>query len=186
MKLACCGSSCGGKTTLATSLADRLGLPEAITYSRPTTAARRLGYSRASAVPPEEMRIFQWHALFEQLLAETMGSFGSSFVADRSVLDFAAYYLFQAPGAVWGDDYVAFAIDHACRAYDLLIHVPPPTWEVEDDDKRHLHGIHEVDGILAQLLGLRDLPDRTLHLKANTPEDRVEEVVTCLQDRGLL
>ena len=185
MKIACCGSSGGGKTTLANLLANHLELTEAITYSRPTAAARAMGYQRANEVPPAEMWRFQWLALFEQLVAERMGSYGGWFVADRSVLDFAAYHLFQRPGAKASDDYVRLAGEHARSTYHLLVVVPPNSHGTEDDGKRHLHGVHEVHAILLDLLARFGLNGRTINLTTDTPDERAREVLVTLRERGL-
>lgn len=188
LKIACAGSSGGGKTTLARLLAVSLHLP-VIDYSRPTAAARHLGYERASAVPPVDLFTLQWFALHEQVRSEFViedlhrGHVG--FVADRGTLDFAAYYLFQSPGALWADPYIHIAGEHA-RAYDAIIHVPPNSRGTEEDGKRHLHGVQEVNQLLLDLLDRFDLTGRLITLYADTPEERLEEVLGELKKRELL
>lgn len=205
LKIVCCGSSGGGKTTLARLLAQRLRLP-VIDYSRPTAAAKHLGYQKAAAVPPDIVPALQWFGLHEQFRAEyeatrgweaycpwhtnalldqpkeqlcTCRQFGN-FVADRGTLDFAAYHLFQARGARRDDPYVRLAAEHASETYDALILVPPPTWGVEDNTVRYTHGVEEVHRILLDLLDRFDLGKKTVRLRSNTPEERVAEVLAWL------
>ncbi len=181
-RLVCAGSSGGGKTTLCQLLEKKLGLP-AILHSRPTAAARSLGYEKASDVPSNKMSVFQWLALAEQYHAERTHH---HFVADRSVLDFLAYYKFQTPCDQQVPDYYNVCAELA-RRYDLIIVVPPNSRGTEDNGVRHLHGIQEVHGILTrELLPDMDLWDKAYQLKTDTPEERVQEVLNVLQSYELV
>ena len=180
-RLVCAGSSGGGKTTLVKLLEKKIGLP-AILHSRPTAAARSLGYEKASDIPADKMVIFQWLALMEQYHAER-ASF--HYIADRSVLDFLAYYKYQTPFEQQVPDYTNVAIELTQR-YDLILLVPPNSKGTEDNGIRHLHGVYEVHGILQEFIGDFGLGDKTYLLTADTPEERVEEVLWVLAQRGFV
>lgn len=179
----CAGSSGGGKTTLARELHARLpanGDLNLLTWSRPGAAARAMGYEKPSAVPPEQMGAFQWYALFTQIQAEQNLQ---RFIADRGVLDFLAYAMYQAPSV--NEDYAKIARREA-EKYDLIVVVPPNSKGTEDNGIRHLHGVQEVHHHLCEAIDHFGLYEQTIFIEADDPVSRAHEVITELARRNYL
>lgn len=86
-RIALAGSAGTGKTTLARRLADELGLPYIAEGMRTRIEAGLVPL----ALRPAEMRALMWEMWREQRAAEDGAPRG--FVADRSSIDFAAYWL---------------------------------------------------------------------------------------------
>lgn len=178
-RLVCAGSSGGGKTTITKLLEKRLGLP-AILHSRPTAAARSLGYEKASDVPMDKMVVFQWLALMEQYKAEQNSH---RFIADRSVLDFLAYYKYQTLHTQQVADYYN-VVREIANKYDLILIIPPNSNGTEDNGIRHLHGVQEVHYILCELIQEMGLMSRAFLLRTDTPQERLQEVMSLLEQHG--
>ena len=205
LRIACCGSSFGGKSTLAAALANELNL-EAILESRPTRAARVLGYQAARDVQPVDMLAFQVQGLLEQIKAEAgllardggchygpdySGNYEfyrPGFVSDRTVLDFVAFFRTQADELTQRrfPEYSRIAKAHAADAYDLIIYMPAFTDRVaEDNGIRHLVGHTVVEAHLETLFKSFELEDRVMRLTTDGVANRLAEVLTELQARGL-
>lgn len=184
--IVCAGSSGGGKTTLAAKLQAEILKNDSfvglISHSRPTAAAVEMGYPSASQIPADKMGMFQWYALFQQINAERRME-SLPFIADRGVLDFLAYAMYQAPTIT--EDYVKIVKAEA-EKYSMIVVVPPNSKGTFDNGIRHLHGVEEVHRYLLQLLDEFALNDRVLHLQTDTPEQRVQEVRRALQLRDIL
>ncbi len=186
LRVALAGSSGGGKTTLARLMGERWG-QEPVVYSRPTAAARALGFGRPQDVPAEHMRRFQEAAYAEQLVAE--GTADQDLVIDRSVLDYAAFYLYQTPGAGFDDVYVHEAVDHALQSYDVVFVVPPPaSGFVVDDGKRHTDpkAVLAVHQNLLSIVNEFELEPLVHVLALDGPENRYAEAMAFMKGRYLL
>jgi hypothetical protein len=211
IRIACSGSSFGGKSTLAAALGEQLHLGT-ILHSRPTAAANLMGYKAARDVVPKDTLAFQVQGLIEQIKAEagmlardggvdypsTCGQgrgrggyqvHNPGFVADRCVLDFEAHFIAQASELDrWRfPEYTTLVSAHARNAYDLIIYMPSfKDVETEDNGVRHLKGHDAVEAALEPLFAKYGLQDVVMRLTTDGIENRVAEVLAELRYRGLI
>lgn len=175
--IVCAGTHGAGKTTLVERLAPKLGLA-GISYSRPTAAARMLGFDRSGDVPPESKGLHQMAALFEQLHAERMHPEG--FFADRGVIDYLAYYLLTVPAYQQEPTY-ARMVELCAQRYELVIYTPPNSKGVESNGVRFERLTADVDREVMAILQRFVPTSRTLYLRTDTPEEREAEVIDYLK-----
>jgi hypothetical protein len=173
----------GGKTTLTKLLGDVFSLPT-LTYSRPTAAAKKLGYARASDVPEEHMASFQWLALIEQIAAEkALWEEFEGYISDRSVIDYLAYFVEQTKNNISVTNSKAYfdCVQSHVPTYDLIIIVPPLSEQPFDNGMRHVTNPDVVHQNLLKSFNELDVQNKVLVLTTQTPYDRVEEVLTFLE-----
>jgi predicted ATPase len=173
LTIACTGTHCSGKSTLTNALAKRLQL-DPINISRPTTAAQQLGYVKAADVPPEQVQLFQWMGLMEQIhqerirlerplpkLADEQPKIGPlvyttlrpGFVSDRATIDFLAYYAYRLPVDERVPTYNDLVLAYA-RKYSVILYLPPNPNGVEDDNRRFVEGTEQIDKNITKILGM--------------------------------
>lgn len=181
MKIALCGANNTGKTTLATELHKVLGVGfNLITYSRPTAAARSLGYESPRDVPDtfNEQWIFQLECLFEQIRAQRKA--GNNYIADRSTLDPLAFLNYKLPFTkltIHHDMYQKFAFEFC--DYDHLFFVPNFGGEMEDNGVRLLTPQEPVEAEFAKLFDR--LGKSVYTVKSKSVSNRVAEVCEVLK-----
>lgn len=202
LRIACTGSSFGGKSTLAEALSNELQLTP-ITYSRPTAAANVLGYAAAREVKEQDQVAFQLQGFLEQVKAESFAlgksehlgahvwpaTAGRGFVADRTVECFLAHFRAQTSFIDQGrlPEYDRLVKAHAQQAYDCIIYMPAFRLQVvEDNGIRNLGNFEAVETHLLDQLERHGLMDKVLMLKSDGPENRVREVMAWLAERGLI
>jgi len=186
----------GGKTSLARTLAARLGM-HSITHSRPTEAARLLGHTQASAVPAWDMVTFQWLGLMAQVAAERAAwEEFEGYVADRAVMDFVGYYMAQVPPGhrdsitVGGDPFLDLPYVRAAQAYaqayDLILVCPPLSQAPTANGMRHVSDPWVIHQELLAALGAMNLTSKIHVIQTDGPEARTDEVLEVLRERRLL
>lgn len=174
------GTHGAGKTTAARLLGPSLGMPT-ITYSRPTAAAQQLGFEKASQVPSHLRQQFQWLALFEQMFAVRRHT---RCVADRTELEFWAYWEFETAGAGRDEGY-AMAAAHQMKKYDVIFYLPPNKLIApEDNGKRYVEHAAEIDELVLEGIRRFGLEPQVHHVQADNPYDRLEEMHEELRRRG--
>lgn len=181
MKIALMGANNTGKTTLATELHKILGSSfKLITYSRPTAAARKLGYESAREVPDDVFAQFnfQFECLLEQIRAQEQG--GNSYIADRSTIDPLAFLNYKLPFlklTIQHDMYERMAMEF-CK-YDYLFYVPAFGKDMEDNGVRLLTPQEPVEAEFTKIIDKWRLPVYTV--KAKSVSNRVAEVCEVLR-----
>lgn len=177
IRIAMCGSQGTGKSTLATSLHEVLSPGfELITYSRPTAAAIKIGYSSARDVPPDEHTQwkFQVEALFEQLRAEKSAK--TNLIIDRSVWDYLGYLSWKFPYLRSTEKFELYEkIVTESSNYDYLFFVPFPGGSIEDNGIRLLTPPEPVEVELQRLFDKWNIHHYTL--KQKTLKTRLDEVL---------
>lgn len=182
-KIACSGSHMGGKTTLARLLGGVFHLP-AITYSKPTAAAKRLGYDKASDVLDSDMLLFQWLGLIEQVSAEkaALEEF-EGYISDRSVVDYLAYYTKQAEHLTDSNSNKAYfdCVRAYAKDYDLIVIVPPLEQTPTNNGMRHITDPQEIHTSLLYCFEKLQITTKLFTVTADNPYDRVEEILNFLE-----
>lgn len=181
MKIALMGANNTGKTTLAIELQKIIGNTHGlITYSRPTAAARKLGYNSARDVPDDmdKQFEFQYECLLEQIRAQKQ--MGKKYIADRSTLDPLAFLNAKLP-------FLKLTLQHQMYEklafefcdYDFLFFVPGFGGKMEDNGIRLLTPQEPVEAEIKKLLAKVWRPVYTL--KTTSLENRVQEVCEILR-----
>jgi predicted ATPase len=204
LTIACSGTHGCGKTSLTNELAVRLHL-EPINISRPTAAAQQLGYAKAADVPADQVQLFQWMGLFEQIHQERLrlerppevvqrplgfvedGPYilRPGFVSDRSVVDFLAYYDYRLASSTRYAEYAQLVRAYA-QKYSAILYLPPNPNGVEDDNRRFIEGTTEIDDNITSILGgWCDLPVIEVPWTGEV-STRADYVIKELKERGLL
>lgn len=201
LTIALTGTHGAGKTTLTNALSSVLHL-EPINISRPTAAAQQLGYAKAADVPADEVQVFQWMGLFEQIHQErlrlerpdqTVNKTGQldfryvpGFVSDRAVIDFIAYYIYRLPSVERQAAYTELVLAYA-RKYSIILYLPPNPDGVEDDNRRFVKGTLEIDENIRFFLTLwKDKLPPVINVPWMSVDSRVSFVCEQLQLRELL
>lgn len=173
----------GGKTTLARLLGDVFHLP-AITYSKPTAAAKRLGYDKASDVENIDMLSFQWLGLIEQISAEkaALEEF-EGYISDRSVVDYLAYYNKQIKNLADSESTKAYfdCVAAYVKDYDLIVIVPPLTQAPVNNGMRHVNDPHSIHTNLLYCFEKLKVTNKLFTITADNPYNRVEEILNFLE-----
>lgn len=207
LTIACSGTHGSGKSTLTNALAKELRL-DPINISRPTTAAQQLGYAKAADVPAEQVQLFQWMGLFEQIHQERIrlerpgtysipatnhgtgepmnytGLYQPGFVSDRSVVDFLAYYRYRVPEYERLSEYRQLVEAYANK-YSTILYLPPNPNGVVDDNRRFVEGTEEIDENVRQIF-IEFRLSNVIVVHWDTVENRVEYVREQLLKRGML
>ena len=179
-KIALCGASMGGKTTLATELKKIIGPGfSLVNYSRPTAAALKMGFKSAAKIPSDDQTQwdFQVAALCEQIRAQERA--GPSYVIDRSVFDFAAYLGYRMPwlkNSAQYDLYMKMAMEF--NNYDYLFFVPNPNEVPVDNGMRWTSDPRPVEEELLNILNSNNID--YYHIKSTTIGTRLAEILDIL------
>lgn len=175
------GANNTGKTTLATEIHKILGSRfKLISYSRPTAAARRLGYDSPRDVPIEfdKQFEFQFECLLEQIRAQQDA--GNNYIADRSTIDPLAFLNWKMPHiklSAQHDMYQRLALEFA--KYDYLFFVPNFGGTMEDNGVRLLTPQEPVETEFRKLF---DKLNSTVYtVKSKSVSNRVAEVCEVLK-----
>lgn len=179
-RISLCGANSGGKTTLATELHKILGPGfSLLTYSRPTAAARKMGYDSARYVPNDDQTQwnFQCLGLFEQIRAQEQ--LKDNFISDRSVYDFLAYTNNKMPWLMHSAQHQVYEqMTMEFGDYDFLFFVSNPNDFVPDNGIRLLSPPKPVEDELRRILDNNSVPYH--HVRATTLETRIDEVLKVL------
>ncbi|MCS5696336.1 ATP/GTP-binding protein [Desulfofundulus thermocisternus] len=176
MRVALTGTHGTGKTTLATELARKLGLPLITEQARRVARAMGIGHVRQLVKDKALAWRFQKAVLREQIRAENDCPDG--FISDRSTLDCWAYW--AAYGLGNDPEYRDLCLS---RPYDLLVYVPPEIpcqadgFRDADESLRQL-----VDGYIREAIMWRQCRCPVLPVTGN-PEERVKAVLEWLRGR---
>lgn len=153
MRIAFCGPSGSGKSTLALEFGEIINdkkhwLPkhEIIVYSRPTYAARKMGYKSAVEVPQDDdtQYEFQTQCLIEQIESQRVA--GLHYIIDRTTLDNLAYLEFKLPHLKHTAAhrlYQTIAVE-LCN-HDFIFYVPNFSDYIEDNGLRFTTRQKEVE-----------------------------------------
>lgn len=136
------GSAGVGKTTLALTLAATLDVPVA---EEPMRARLRAGFSLHSLSREEHRTLLAGDAAGLESLAEGEAHRGG-FVADRTPLDYAAFWLcagYAADDPV-GTDALIQRAAAAVAGWDLVVVLPWGAFPVEDDGYRYPNPWHQL------------------------------------------
>ena len=181
MKIALMGANNTGKTTLTIELHKIVGNTHGlIAYSRPTAAARRLGYQSARDVPEDvdKQFEFQYECLLEQIRAQKQ--MGKNYIADRSTLDPLAFLNAKLPFlnlTIQHQMYEKLAFEF-CE-YDFLFFVPAFGGKMEDNGVRLLTPQEPVEAEFKRLRAKIKKPVYTL--KTTSLTNRIQEVCQILR-----
>lgn len=152
LKIAFTGTHGAGKTTLTKAVSEALNL-DPIIVSRPTAVAKDMGYDKAGDIPKDSFYTFQMLSLFEQIHQERLRPEG--FVADRSVLDFLAYYRNGCYPYKQITEYSKTYEDivfKQAQKYDFLFYLPPNPNGVEDDGRRFVTQAETIDAAIQEII----------------------------------
>lgn len=172
MRIFLTGAHSTGKTTLATALSERLGLPLLPEVARTVLAKRGLTFP----LPPELVDEVQREICQEQLYVFEDAL--KEFISDR-------YYDCVAYWAIYGQprDLRFYTLMPQFDEYDSFIFQLPPRRDlyVADDIRgpSPFDDALRIDGALRMLYAERGLPVH--HVKALTVEERVEEVLAVVR-----
>lgn len=182
MRIAFCGPSGSGKSTLALELGEIInnaerGLPlhEVVVYSRPTYAARNMGYKSALEVPTDdETQIeFQTECLIQQIESQRVAGF--SYIIDRTTIDTLAYLEFKLPHmrhTGFHRLYEKIAIG-LCN-HDFIFYVPNFSDEIEDNGLRFTARQKEVEQKFLDIFDRHSIIPYVV--QAKSLEDRLNEL----------
>lgn len=174
-RIAVSGAHGVGKTTLATSLAEELGLPLIREVAR--EVAQDFGFKTTreiAASNPGKKTLYQISVFYTQIKAEKGRKRG--FVSDRSVFDNLAYSLFYGLNAV-AEYLIDEAISHS-ENYDFIVYCPIPDSDTPADDGFRLTDKEsqiQVDEILRGLVEQARCPVIWLSRDRDTWLDQVLE-----------
>lgn len=170
-KIAISGAHGVGKTTLASALSEKLGLPLIREVAR--EVAQNFGFKTTEEIwraNSGKKALYQLNVFYSQIEAEKSHAYG--FVSDRSIFDSIAYSLFYGLNAV-----AEYLIDEAAshsENYELIVYCPIPDFDSPANDGFRLtdkESQMQVDEILRGLLRwarcpvLRLSPDRDAWLE---------------------
>lgn len=181
IKIGFTGSHGVGKTTLARALYDVIkpGIP-IIDYSRPTAAAKALGYNSSRDIPQDDKSQwdFQVAAMFEQLRAQNSAG-NNSYIIDRTPIDFISYLCYRMPWLKGTEKYELYEkIGLEFTDFDYIFYVPPFGSEIQDNGIRFLSNPEPIG---QEILRLMDKNNINYHyIKATTVKGRLDEVLRIL------
>jgi len=179
MKIAICGTHSVGKSTLATILSEKTGLPLITEVVRGIAATHGFKNTDQVVTAAKDQQIkFQQDLLEAQLMQENAHPQG--FISDRSMIDFLAYnFLYELPSITIAPMYTKALL--LANNYDLLIRCPIPIDTVPTPDGFRLTDIKSqqiVDDAILALLP--EVPCKVLHLSSY----REDWVDACLKAIG--
>lgn len=174
VKIGICGTHCSGKTTLATEVSRRFGLP--------------LIQEVAGLVPRERRKSVgaQIDIMFSQMKQELVRS---AFVSDRTLIDNRAYYEYWASksGTVSGLDanVDAFVRDYLKNEHYDWIFFVDEYFELEDDGQRDLDPDQQVWIYQYLKNEYNDLKRKDIYPYLNvaklngTTDERLDQMIEC-------
>lgn len=129
-KIAIAGAHGVGKTTLASALSSRMGLPMITEVAR--SVAQKYGFSSTEEIrraEPHRKMLYQMSVFYHQIAAEDARCHG--FISDRSVFDAAAYsYLYGLNNvAACLTDMAAYYSEN----YNFIVYCPLPDQSTDPD-----------------------------------------------------
>lgn len=175
MRVAITGTHGVGKSTLALLLATELQLPLIEEIAR--AAAERMGYASTQQIVKANIidkQRFQEAILSCQINAE-FRHYAKGFVADRSVIDVAAYAAwYKLPEAI---EMRKHAVEYARRNYDLLFYLPLGDWPAEDDGFRltDRKSQEQIDALIGKMISKLN---NVVMITSCTPGERLGEALT--------
>jgi hypothetical protein len=170
------GASGVGKTSLASVLAERIGLPLVPEIARVLCAER--GYANPAEIPDQEK--FRQDVLQKQIDAETLTG---SFIGDRSTID--CWVMWQRWNMCTAMTYDSEAYYDTCRAqaeaYTQIIYIPPLFTPVDDAFRwTEPDYIKQLDRLTRLTLYDWSLLDRTYTITSDGVDLRLLEVTRWL------
>lgn len=181
MRIGLSGAQGVGKTTLAGVLARELDIPLVEEQARVVVKEFGLDSLRALKGRPQLSKEFQWACLNAQIRVEN--ELGDRFIADRTVVDNAAYWLKWRAGRSSSQDNLEYY--RACEAragvYDLVIYVPPEI-PLMSDGFRTANPVYqaEMDWLIKTLLWGMVRPGRIVTVRGEF-EERVNQGLAHIQ-----
>ena len=153
MRIAFCGPSGSGKSTHALEFGEIINNPERkmlqheiVVYSRPTYAARKMGYKSAVEIPQDDdtQYEFQVQCLIEQIESQRVAGF--NYVIDRTTLDNLAYLEFRLPHIKHTASHRLYqSIAVGLCNHDFIFYVPNFSDYIEDNGLRFTARQKEVE-----------------------------------------
>lgn len=169
MRVGLTGAQGVGKTTLAHKLADMLGW-------RLIEEQARVIYARCPRNKGKFSSAFQWRCLAEQIRLEEEGG---DFIADRTVIDNAAYWIRWRMAHSSSAENLAYYRRCQVQAakYDLVVYVPPEIPLVADGFRStNTEYQAEMDWLISTLTRGLVPPERILTVTGSTDE-RVAQIL---------
>ena len=180
MRIALSGAAGSGKGTLGSALAERLQVPFIPSGIKETGELFFQMKSYTDLANKEEEKLFQYSILANQIGQERAAAACSGvFVAERSVLDYLAYY--EQRGLLQEDgNYALTVMKWAAENYDIIIYTPADfepadkkenTWRQREADKRS-----EIDRLVYKYLcGFNNVCE-----VKGTPAERLRMALDCV------
>jgi adenylate kinase family enzyme len=182
MKIAFCGPSGSGKSTLALELGEIINNPknnlpthEVVVFSRPTYAARNMGYENAMDVPSDDntQMEFQTECLIQQIESQRVAGF--NYIIDRTTLDNLAYLEFRLPHMRHTASHRLYeTIATGLCNHDFIFYVPNFSDKIEDNGLRFTTRQNEVEQKFFEIFERHSITPYIL--KTKSIEDRLDEL----------
>jgi adenylate kinase family enzyme len=182
MRIAFCGPSGSGKSTLALELGEIINNPnsnlpihEVVVFSRPTYAARNMGYKSALDVPSDDnaQMEFQTECLIQQIESQRVA--GSNYIIDRTTLDNLAYLEFRLPHMRHTTSHRLYeTIAVGLCNHDFIFYIPNFSDVIEDNGLRFTARQKEVEQKFLDIFDRHSIIPYVV--QAKSLEDRLSEL----------
>lgn len=181
-RIGICGSAGTGKIILSRALSSLLTAP--MIKEEVREWLKRWIYNSPGSLNQHESKVMQTELLAQKIDQETSTP---SFIADRTTIDNMAYALYWH-GRVdgiddWLSDYIVKCIEHANKAYNIILVLPWGVVPPEDDGVRSQKPFYQytiqmlIEGIISNH---PEIHSKTRIIRAWSVEDRIEEVMNYL------
>jgi nicotinamide riboside kinase len=174
------GAQSVGKSTLAREISKRLGLP--LIEEQARVVVGDLGIERPCNLKgrPQLSKRFQWECLMRQIEVEKQLN---AFIADRTVMDNAAYWIKWRSGRSSSRDNLDYYLEcekHS-RSYELVFYLPPEI-PLYANGFRSTNAEYrdEMDWLIRTVVRGLIEPSRLAEL-SGTLEERVERVLALVE-----